>query len=111
MAKPICVHCRKPYGQRAVEPKVVTWGEGEPKPPPGNLMVLKERRFFSGSGSGMVEGVRYGPRRHVAVQVVWDGETYRTPYEPFCTVRCGLAYARKAYRDGLPAAVPGERRR
>jgi len=35
---------------------------------------------------------------------VWDGETFVKPYEPFCTLRCALDYARRAYaRSRQPA--------
>lgn len=27
----------------------------------------------------------------------WDGTSWRFPYNPFCTLRCALAYARWAY--------------
>jgi hypothetical protein len=30
---------------------------------------------------------------------IWDGESYSGGYEPFCTLRCALAYARKAYAN------------
>ena len=32
-----------------------------------------------------------------AYREVWDGESWWTSYEPFCTLRCALAYARKAW--------------
>lgn len=31
---------------------------------------------------------------------VWDGESYRTPYKPFCTLRCSLDFATAAHRAG-----------
>lgn len=31
---------------------------------------------------------------------VWDGRTYESRYEPFCTLRCALAFAQAAHRAG-----------
>jgi len=36
----------------------------------------------------------------------WDGETWVKPYEPFCTLRCALEYARMAYK--LSREITGE---
>jgi len=30
----------------------------------------------------------------------WDGETWFHKYNPFCTLRCALAYARLRYSQG-----------
>ena len=47
-------------------------------------------------------GKRYGQRHRLwpAAQKdpsPWDGTSWRAPYNPFCTLRCALAYARKTY--------------
>lgn len=30
---------------------------------------------------------------------LWDGESYNAPCSPFCTLRCALKYARRAYAE------------
>ena len=85
MRRPICVHCGKPYGQRDVTDQVVRRQKGEPWPPyRGNGIVLRE--------------VVFNDSATVNYRKVWDGETWSKPYEPFCTLRCALDYARRAYK-------------
>lgn len=107
MARPICVHCGALYGRRTIKTEIVISKNGEAKPRyGGNLVVVRERFWFSGGSSGVIEGVKYGPHEHVIYRLVWDGESYDTPYAPFCTVRCGFDYGRMAYLEGQRKAGP-----
>ncbi len=82
--RPICVHCGKPYGQRETTDVTVRRAPGEPWPPyRGNGIVMKD--------------FRVGDSATLDYRTIWDGETWRMPYKPFCKLRCALDYARKAY--------------
>lgn len=112
MTRPICVHCGKPYGSRVTEEQVVEHAQGTPEPPyTGNLQITKVTRY-----QRVTSLVRHKPTRELSHQwadleadeaskinvvrrCLWDGETWSTPYMPFCTLRCALDYARKAYRQ------------
>jgi hypothetical protein len=52
----------------------------------GNGIVVGHTRPYVSADNGRAVMQRY----------VWDGETWSGGYEPFCTLRCALAYARKA---------------
>jgi hypothetical protein len=107
------VHCGKAYGRRATTTETVRWdtpslsyerrdaqgrvtigyvqnGDLAPAPPyRGNGIVLKENfAYVSGKDGRATMG------RHV-----WDGESWTGGYEPFCTMRCALDYARTAYQE------------
>jgi hypothetical protein len=100
MARPICVNCGKPYGSRRVETLPVRWKRGEPVPPyRGDGIVVKEIAWTSASADPA------GPGENVSYRTIWDGRTWLTPYEPFCKLRCALAYARKAYTEKAKAPV------
>lgn len=100
MARPICVHCGALYGSRTIKTEIITCSKDEEKPLyRGNHVVVRERSWFSGSSAGSIEGVKYGPGQHVICRRIWDGQSYETPYEPFCTVRCGFNYGRKSYAE------------
>lgn len=94
MKRPICVHCGKPYGYRDIDDMVIRRATAnEPWPRyAGNGIVIKD--------------VVIGYSATVAYRKIWDGETWVKPYEPFCTLRCALDYARKAYRQGVGARPP-----
>lgn len=84
MARPICVHCGKVYGQRATHDETARRGPDGTWPPyRGNGIVVKD--------------FRVGESASLAYRTIWDGETYWKPYEPFCKLRCALDYARKVY--------------
>jgi hypothetical protein len=111
--RPKCVNCGEPYGKRALETQEVRWdapskeslvykGFGGsrdvkgfsqvaeiPPPPPyrGNGIVVKETRPYVSASDG----------RAVMTRHIWNGVEYWTPYEPFCTLRCALNYARRAF--------------
>jgi hypothetical protein len=79
-SRPVCVHCGAKYGQRVTRTVWVRRGQDE-------------------EPQGVVK--RYAVRPHIGGQVqdveVWDGKSWMGGYEPFCTLRCALSYARKAY--------------
>jgi len=108
MARNVCVKCGKPYGHRAVTVVKVTWdtplfevrdhrgnvyqaaAEPPAKPPPyrGNGRVVRERFSYLSADTNKM----------VMEREVWDGESWIGGYEPFCTLRCALAYAREAHK-------------
>lgn len=84
--RPICVNCGKPYGVRATRDEVSTRRpDGSWPPYRGNGIVMKDFRI--------------GDSATRAYRTIWDGETWRKPYEPFCKLRCALDYARKVYKQ------------
>lgn len=122
-SRPVCVHCGAKYGSRITHSETVRWPEGEPMPrytgngavtktgTPSRMTlkadVLAERAKRKASMNAFAlarvepeldsrfyadEPTMYARRE------VWDGESWSTPYEPFCTLRCALSYARQAYR-------------
>lgn len=121
MTRPVCVHCGKPYGKRNTTVEKVTWEtplveittsrgdiikqakEPTAPPPPyrGNGIVIKDRfKYLSADTHKMV-----------MEREVWDGESWYGGYDPFCTMRCALDYARKAYaRSKQPALRAVDRR-
>jgi len=109
--RPVCGNCGKQYGHRWTESELVRWDApgavqqtmvsgrkgytliGDAPPPPpyrGNGIVTRERSAYLSSENG----------RMVMTREVWDGETWVKPYEPFCTMRCSLDFARKAFKAG-----------
>lgn len=120
--RPTCVHCGKSYGRRQVQHVNVRWDTpttntvmktskgmetvhtlpgGKYEPPPrydGNGIVLKETNAYLSAGDNRMIMTRY----------VWDGVSFATPYDPFCTLGCALAYARWA-RNKLMGRVTLER--
>lgn len=115
MTRPICVHCGAKYGRRSVDTQKVTWAYGE-EPPPyrGNGVVIGERYQHDPKGPTrkMIDyGEKFARREYEVedsgsmLREIWDGESWNAPYKPFCTLRCALAYARKAWR--ISQAHPG----
>jgi len=117
MARPICVHCGAAYGQRSTSTVTLQWADGEEKPAyRGNGKVVKERyhgvslspeayrRLRPTFGRESVrrevdaEAARLPEKpTHTAYLEVWDGESWFGGCKPFCTNRCAISYARKAY--------------
>jgi hypothetical protein len=96
MSRPICVHCGQPYGRRAYKPEHVRWDVSESPPPyRGNGIVIKESTPYLGADD----------HRMVMTRDIWDGESYWTHYKPFCTLRCALDYARRAYAQSQRPAI------
>lgn len=102
MSRPVCVHCGTPYGIRATEPTYFVCSAKEPTPPyTGNQKVTRERHWIP-SGSGSISGIKYSIGDRVVQRDLWDGHTYiGVKARPFCTTRCALSYARKAYAAHL----------
>lgn len=70
--------------------------------------LVKQRPICAGCGKAC--GRRYIPaatqwdhergwilNRDVFTKGVWDGVTWVFPYNPFCTLRCALRYARQMH--------------
>lgn len=88
-SRPICVCCGKAYGARWTEEVTEFYQKGATEPVyRGNLKVMRTRDDPWGSAQRRV------------LWTVWDGETFVTPYNPFCTLRCALSFARAAYETG-----------
>lgn len=99
MSRPICVHCGDPYGRRSTHTETIKHRDGEPEPRyTGNGNVIKARSWKTGQSRGSRGGAEFGPGEVVVVRDIWDGESWVGGYDPFCTLRCALSYARKAYR-------------
>lgn len=99
-ARPICVHCGNVYGQRLTTNEAFVWHKDEPRPKyRGNKIVVKETMMHTAphAVTGAWRGATYGQNDNVADRTLWDGETWLARYKPFCTLRCALDYARKAY--------------
>jgi hypothetical protein len=90
--RPKCACCGKGYGSRWIIHDKLTWKDGQfPEAYDGPLNVIKE-----------IYGVYYSSVGHwVGYRDLWDGKSFRVPYEPFCTLRCALDFARAAYKRGL----------
>lgn len=117
--RPICVHCHKPYGQRDTTSETVCWAEGEEMPPyRGNGIVMKTSTPNHTISRAVVRGltmmsanpkIRERQEKDLAeiseqsswfaYREIWDGESFVGGYHPFCTLRCALDYARRAYAD------------
>jgi hypothetical protein len=122
MSRPVCVHCGEAYGRRTTHSEDVRWPDGEAMPRyAGNGVVVKTsaphrlglKAEFLADQAKRRKGSHWGLAREVeepdprfytdtptmhAFREVWDGESWFGGYEPFCTLRCALDYARKAYR-------------
>ena len=96
--RPICVHCGDAYGQRDTHSESVTFVPGNPKPVyRGNGVVVRERERPSKSDWSQDAG-NHNIKEMIVSRDVWDGLTWHGGYTPFCTLRCALDYARKAYK-------------
>jgi hypothetical protein len=103
--KPRCVGCGKTYGERNTEDKSAFYNEGEAPPScPTNHIITRTNDQTWGSqfeerGKGpSTTLVKVADARRRITWTIWDG-TYRTPYRPFCTLRCALAFARRAAKE------------
>lgn len=117
MSRPICVHCGRPYGNRHTHSETVRWPVGETMPPyQGNGVVVKTGLPYKTANrdtmravtmmsvnpalrAAQEEDIARQPEKSemVCTREIWDGENYRGGYKPFCTLRCALDYARRAY--------------
>ncbi len=116
--RPKCVSCGQPYGSRTTTSNKVTWPIGEPMPAyRGNGIVVKTTTHGTSANRATVRAltplsvnpkvremqeaqIARAPEESVqiAYRDVWDGVTWFKPYEPFCTLRCALAYAQAAFK-------------
>jgi len=65
-------------------------------------VLVKQRPVCAQCGKKCGSKYRPWPVSQVAA-TEWDGETWFFKYNPFCTLRCALAYARRAHAaDTLP---------
>jgi hypothetical protein len=116
--RPVCVHCGDAYGSRATTDQEVRWPLDGTRPPyKGNGIVIKEGHEYKTTNRATAEGVTMMsvnpdirakqeatlallPEKSewVSSRTIWDGQSWRGGYNPFCTLRCALDYARKAYR-------------
>lgn len=89
--RPKCVACGAPYGRRGLTQIPLTWKRGEEMPAyRGNTPLLGSRHTI------------HAPPAHEnrGYHETWDGKTWIKAYEPFCTLRCALSYAKRAYYSG-----------
>ena len=80
--RPLCVHCGAKYGQRVTH--TTTMVEGVPYK--GYLEIIRTSPVRTRANGERLYDVD-----------VWDGKSWMGGYEPFCTLRCALQYARKAW--------------
>lgn len=104
--RPICAGCSKRYGRRDVHTETVRWAtplakiqtardpvmvtKGPIAPPPpyrGDAILVKDGHAYLSADT----------HEMVMQRELWDGVSWISPYEPFCTLRCALRYARAAY--------------
>lgn len=125
MAKPICANCGKTYGHRSYKRERFVVEIGQPIPPyRGNLPMVEETFFPAlppeGPGTpdvatayvpmdqALIFITGYAGRKGRRVErVLWDGESYHSGYDPFCTQRCGMAFAQAAHRAGYRIVKEG----
>lgn len=133
MARPVCVHCGLPYGQRWTETSRETVeigcpippyrGNGQvvrevidpPLPPPGQpdnpaSYVPMDPDAYEQEQVGrtyMRSGRYIGRKGRQVRREVWDGESYYGGQKPFCTHRCAHAFAVAAYNAGFRPARKG----
>ena len=117
MKRPTCVHCGKPYGKRHTKMQTLRWPVGQERPAyRGNGVVVKEWDGYQTNDKALMQSIadrtpnptiRAVEQRKadatpdqvefVAQREIWDGESWFGGYDPFCTLRCALNYARHAY--------------
>lgn len=97
--RPTCVNCGAAYGRRDTKLEVVRWRDGERKPEyNGNGIVVRDHYHGINPLKTVLLGVDC-TNMHAAYRDVWDGETWVGGHKPFCTLRCALRYARRAYAE------------
>jgi hypothetical protein len=97
--RPRCAFCAKPYGRRETHTITLKWEAGEPEPAyEGYLIVVKRSAVRKAQPAMALSGKSYPSTPNKRDIEVWDGKTWFTSHEPFCTMTCALRYARVAYR-------------
>lgn len=93
VARPICAFCHKQYGNRNTKTERRTYAIGQPiEPYRGNHHLVCEEIMV---GIGPDNGPGATVRRET-----WDGISYYSGHEPFCTATCAVSFANAAYRAG-----------
>jgi hypothetical protein len=97
--RPRCVHCNEPYGSRITKNAKHEWPAEEDEPPipvdPWCIISNRDRETYPSYRDGKHYRVRW--------YNTWDGLSFYEPFRPFCTMRCALHYARRAWeRWGIP---------
>lgn len=128
MKRPICACCGKAYGHRIVKRQRQVVEIGQPIPRyTGNAILISETRWPEppvGRPDTPENATAYVPMDKIAgarisphytgrkgreiTWVTWDGESIGGGYDPFCTLRCALIFARAAHRAGYRAAASGD---
>lgn len=108
--RPMCALCGQPFGKKATTRDVLrVEGVVEVQPYTGPLELVSERVKQEKQLKPEVENsddpaVLRNPASFRDVTVVrrefWDRTTWSGGYHPFCSMRCALAFAQAAYRDG-----------
>lgn len=99
--RPTCACCGQLYGKRDTERVRVNWrpSKGEEMPPyRGNLKVVSITRKPPRAPDDISN--IYDDDAQWAMYRVWDGTYWASGYDPFCTLRCALSFARKAHAAG-----------
>jgi hypothetical protein len=115
VSRPACAYCGKRYGSRDIEMVTKIVPVGEPLEYKTNGKIVKHSQYQTlrkpdgsppdASRTGMmniqqlIEDKSLIPFDCHNISV-WDGESYSTPYKPFCTLRCSLNFATAAHRAG-----------
>jgi len=122
-SRPICACCGRPYGRRSTRLEEVRWPIGKERPAyRGNGIVVKEGKTCQTPSRADMEmhsarfsaapSIRHeqeqetasfpAERTNTSTREIWNGK-WSGGYEPFCTLRCVLAYARRAYHNANQA--------
>ena len=110
MSRPMCALCGNPYGKKATQREVQHLPLGVVPEYRGKLELVaesvKEEKHLKPEFALRVDdqAVLQNPDAWERVNVVrrefWDGQSWSGGYNPFCSLRCALAFAQAAFRDG-----------
>jgi hypothetical protein len=93
--RPNCAYCGKSYGNRHTKHEVRRYAIGEKiEPYRGNHHLICEE-VMVGAGLGPDNGPGATLRRET-----WDGISYYSAVDPFCTNTCAIKFAMAAHRAG-----------
>lgn len=87
--RPTCAHCGAKYGRRDTKLVHTTWPAEQPMPDYEGTETCVKKHVIS-----------IKPPKSRGHYELWSGDWFK-PYDPFCTLRCALRYARKAYQRTL----------
>ena len=104
MTRRTCVCCGKLYGRRDVKSVKVDWPaktkDIEARGPRSSTVKVLDGPppRYEGNGIVIKETRQYLSDNHMTMtRWVWDGLSWTGGHDPFCTLRCALNYARRAY--------------